>query len=225
MGPKLLAFATPNTIDPLGESPTIGIIPHGIRCVQDDIQRHDFWGQFMSSFRFVAVLGVTLLGGCSGGGGGSSGQANSFCRAIARPNSSVICNGCSGLSNSPAVFDGNLDTFAALAGGGHASIEGNNSPQPAGEVAGVYFNRPASDSNSYTLTITTFLNGTQQETGVAPCQLLAGSNSCGGYQFSGSDGGGPWFVGLPTTKAFDAIQAAFTTTGTQSVNINELCVR
>ena len=106
-----------------------------------------------------------------------------------------------------------------MAAGGQGTYIATARRQPGGSVAGVYFvlNEPAGIS----ITITTFLSETQQETGTS--SRVGVSDTCNG-QCQWNDGG-PSFVGLDTTKDYDSIHAEITNSSGQPQQINELCVR
>lgn len=161
-----------------------------------------------------------LMLGC-GGRSGSAEESNQFCHTI--PTNSITCSGCSQVTDSGAAFDGRLATSAAMGPGGQGTFLGASQSQSSGSVAGVYFTltNPAGVS----ITITTHLNGAQQETSTAPGTRQGVTDTCSGNMTcSFNDGAGSW-VGMDTTQPYDAIEATISNSSAGTLQVNELCVR
>jgi hypothetical protein len=165
------------------------------------------------------ALALALLG-CSSGGTGGSGESNQFCHTIAVV--STTCSGCAQVSNSGAAFDGHLNTAAAMGPAGQGSFLATSEAQPPGSIAGVYFilTNPAGVS----VTITTFLNGVEQEAR-GPSTRQGVSDTCSINMTCAFNDGGGSFVGMHTTKTYDAIQATISNSSSGTLQINEICVR
>lgn len=171
-----------------------------------------------SIYIVVGALASVLVG-CSSEGGGSSGESNQFCHTI--PVRSITCSTCTQVTDTGAAFDGHLGTGAAMGPGGQGAFMGTSDAQPAGSIAGVFFTltNPAGVS----ITITTYLNGTQQETR-GPSTRQGVSDSCNNMNCAFHDGAGS-FVGMDTTKDYDAIQATISNSSSGTLGIDEICVR
>lgn len=171
----------------------------------------------------VGIMTCGLLVSCGDAGVGGSGaeESNQFCHTI--PTNAITCTNCAQVSDSGAAFDGHFGTFASIDAGGQGTFLGTSTLQPAGSLAGVYFVLP--NPAGISVTITTFLNGIQQEAG-APATRQTPSDNCSGVSMecSFTDGGGS-FVGIGTTKAYNAIQAVISNSSAGTVEVNELCVR
>lgn len=165
-----------------------------------------------------AALASGLLG-CSSGGTGGSGESNAFCHTIAVRAGG--CSNCAQVTNSGAAFDGRFGTAAAMGPAGQGSFLGTTETQPAGSIAGVYFilTNPAGVS----VTITTFLNGTEQESG-GPATRQGVSDACSNMTCQFNDGAGS-FVGMDTTKSYDAIEVTISNSSSGTLQVNEICVR
>jgi len=171
----------------------------------------------------LAAISATLvasLSACSGGGGDSE-ESNPFCHTV--PTKAITCSGCAQVSDAGAAFDGQFGTFASMGAGGQGGFRGTSNVQPAGSIAGVYFVLP--NPAGITITITTFLDGIQQETS-APVSRQTPSDNCSGLSVECDfrDGAGS-FVGIGTTKEYDAIEAAISNSSAGTVEVSELCVR
>lgn len=166
------------------------------------------------------VFGAMAIGlsACSGGGD-SWGESNRFCHTI--PVQSIECSNCAQVSDAGAAFDGHFATAAAMGPAGQGSFLGTSETQPAGSLAGVAFvlTNPAGVS----VTITTFLNGSEQETS-GPATRQGASDACFNMSCYFNDGGDS-FVGMETTKAYDAIEATISNSASGTLLVNELCVR
>jgi hypothetical protein len=125
------------------------------------------------------------------------------------------------VSDAGAAFDGHFETAAAMGPGGQGTFTGTSNPQPAGSIAGVYFilTNPAGVS----ITITTLRNGTQQETR-GPSTRQGVTDTCNNMACEFHDGAGS-FVGMDTTKEYDAIQATISNSSSGTLQVSELCVR
>ena len=174
----------------------------------------------------AVVLGLALAG-CGGGAGGTGGatdltQSNQFCHTI--PPVSSGCSPCANTNNPVLAFDANLATYSEMSPGGQSSFRGRSSAvQPAGSMAGVYFVLP--NPAGVTISITTYLDGTQQEVS-EPLSRQTPSDNCSGsaVQCEFHDGGESW-VGMGTTLDYDEIQAVVSNTGAGDILVYELCVR
>lgn len=173
---------------------------------------------------FAAFVSSLVIVGCSGGGGGGVVQnSNQFCEAIATTSSSLACTGCVQVTDNGNVFDGNLDSFAPMSGGGQATFSGNiGNVQPSGRDAGVYFVLPSSSQTS--ISISTLRNGTVQDTG-GPSTISGGNTNCAVLMDCFFTDGAPGFVGLHTTKDYDTIRVTINNSSPGTLQINELCVR
>jgi hypothetical protein len=169
----------------------------------------------------IATLAGALLAGCESRSAGSE-ESNQYCHTIA--NLAIACTGCSQVSDAGNAFDGKLATAAAVGAGGQGTFLGTSRSQPAGSIAGVYFTltNPAGVS----ITLTTFLDGEEQETGTGPATRQGTSSVCpgGNMECSFTDGGASW-VGMETTAPYDAIEATISNSSASTLQINELCVR
>lgn len=170
------------------------------------------------SYFVFGTIAAGLLG-CDSGGGSGSGESNRFCHAI--PVVSITCSNCAQVTDTGAAFDGRLATAAAMGPAGQGSFLGTSVTQPAGSIAGVYFTltNPAGVS----VTITTFLDGTEQETR-GPATRQGVSDACANMVCEFNDGAGS-FVGMDTTESYDAIQATISNSSSDTLQVNELCVR
>ncbi|HZP13442.1 MAG TPA: hypothetical protein VFB36_13565 [Nevskiaceae bacterium] len=157
---------------------------------------------------------VALLAGCGGNDGpGDSG----LCQPIGGGGGTVTTSPGTGasFSNADKVFDGDLNSSGSVSGLGlgNSSIQGTAQSGVVvaqGLVAGILIDRDAQSFDNLHLTITTFLDGVQADTGLA-------------VSTSSRDGFG--FFGIMTTQPYDAIRATFTTgQNAGSVTLYELCV-
>lgn len=112
------------------------------------------------------------------------------------------------------MFDADLGTFGVLntiGGTGTSSMQGTvqtGTIVPGGVVAGVLF--AGALSTNLAVSITTFLDGEQQESGPAVTTVSRDSES---------------FFGLRTTLAFNSLRVTFTLVDdASSLDIHELCV-
>lgn len=169
----------------------------------------------------VAMLAAGLLASCDSRGGGTE-ESNQYCHTI--PNHAITCPNCAQVSDVGAAFDGKLATAAAIGAGGQGTFLGTSRTQPAGSMAGVFFilTNPAGVS----VTLTTYLDGQEQETGTGPATRQGTSSVCpgGNMECSFTDGGAS-FVGMNTTQAYDAIEATISNSSALTLQVNELCVR
>lgn len=155
-----------------------------------------------------------VLSGCGGGGGGSVAQG--LCRAIAGGNASLTTSPAltASFENAAAIFDGDLASFGVLntvGGTGTSSMEGTVQPGtivPGGVVAGVLF--AGSLSTNLAVTVTTFLDGEEQDSGPATTTISRDSMN---------------FFGIQTTNNFNSLMVTFTlVSDASSLDIHELCV-
>lgn len=167
----------------------------------------------------LAVAAFAGLFGCSSGGSGGSGESNQYCHTIAVVSSS--CSGCAQVTNPGAAFDGRLGTAAAMGSAGQGSFLATSEAQPPGSIAGVYF--ILTDPAGVSVTITTFLDGIQQESR-GPSTRQGVSDACSNMVCDFNDGAGS-FVGMDTTEAYDAIQATISNSSNGTLQVNEICVR
>jgi len=165
------------------------------------------------------VVAALMLAGCVGSNG-NDGESNQFCHTV--PVRSIVCNSCTQVSDTGQAFDGHLSTFAVMGTGGSGTFVAGTDTQPGGSIAGVFFVAP--NLQDTTITITTFLHGTQQETD-GPSTRSSGSDACGSQQTCSWHDGGPNFVGLETTKNYDQIQVAVSNAAASNLHVNEICVR
>lgn len=178
---------------------------------------------------FVAVCALSsIILGC-GGGGSNLPAANGLCYAIATPDAQFSCNnsGSTAVENCPYIFDGDLDDFALLPFGGRILVSAAPGRLLSSGIApGVYFDAPPSGTLS--ITITTLLDGVQQETTSQPVTMTfdaPGSRVCSSPAFCTSPQPGPGFVGMRTTKAYDSISSVISITGSQSIKLHEVCAQ
>lgn len=166
--------------------------------------------------KVMIAMGLCALGlaGC-GGDGDSQEKANGFCRVIAGNGATVTATpaATASFTNPNNAFDGSLSSYTALkttAGTGTSSIQGTlgSGSEPAGETAGIYY--VGTINSSLQITITTYLKGVQQDTGIATNSVSNDNKQ---------------FYGLPTTKAFDSIKATLALNNdAPELDIYELCV-
>lgn len=173
--------------------------------------------------RLATAVLMASAAACGGGGGDAGGGvSNQYCHTVASPGSGATCsNTCVGIANPGAAFDGSFASAAEMPAGTEATFSGTATTQPGGSVAGVYFVFPAV-GEGISVTITTYLNGVQQET-AGPATRAGTSSVCPDMDCSFTQG--PSFVGLTTTKAYDTIAATISNTGAGGLRISELCVR
>lgn len=174
----------------------------------------------------LAVL-IATLSACSGGGGGggdngSIGPINCAGLTGATAEATVTCAGGCGGDYSEAAVDGDLDTYAILelgAASGTLNIRATAADgvtYPAGTPAAVVFGI-ARDGNSASpaITISTYLDGTLQQTGnVAGPSVVDGFDRPSGRSAIGTN--------LP----FDAIELSYTQsggTGPIELRVHEFC--
>jgi len=176
----------------------------------------------MRSVKILVLLSIAVpIFGCGGGGGGGASETSEYCHTI--PIDSISCTSCTQVSDTGAAFDGHFVTFATIGTAGSGTFVANTAVQPGGSIAGVYFN--PSNPQSTTITITTFLSGTQQET-MSPATRTGSSDSCVSPQYCRfNDQGNPNFVGLRTTKDYDEIHAQVSNSAAGSLALNEICVQ
>ena len=168
----------------------------------------------------VSLAFCALLSACSHGGG-SNERSNQFCHTI--DPAGFGCTGCVNTANEGEAFDQNLETFASMAPSGQAGLEADAAhTQVGGSVPGVYLVMPSTGSLS--ISVTTLLHGTQQET-AGPSTQAAGSQNCAVSMECEVHGDGEMFFGLQTTKDYDAIQVTITNSGAQTADIHEICVQ
>ena len=166
------------------------------------------------------ALACALVAGCEGRSGGAE-ESNEFCHTIR--NDAITCSGCTQVTNSGEAFDGRMATAASIGPGGQGSFLGTSSNQPAGSIAGVYFT--LTDPAGVSITITTFLDGAEQETSAGPATRQNAVDTCNlGMNCSFNDGEGSW-VGMNTNEPYDAIQATISNSSSGTLQVNELCVR
>jgi hypothetical protein len=178
-----------------------------------------------------SLLLPALLAACSSGGEPPA-VLGGICQAVPQSLVSSGANIGSTLANADQAVDDNFSSYATLTpsmtdGGGRirsaAAVQ-----QAAGSIAGTAFSLPA--SGSFTVTVTTYLGGVQQETGAAGPDVYGSSNgvqgNCGSPGICTNNSSiGTSFFGLHTTKPYDSIQVAFSIIGTTTpVQIKEICV-
>lgn len=167
----------------------------------------------------AAVGLVALTAAC---GGGNQNAAGISCQAIGggAQSATACASGCS-VEDPAAAADGNMASFATLteaAGAGGVvsvtSVPRNGVSYPAGTPAGVIFDADAATQTSPVWTVTTYLNGTVQDTD----------------RVSADGAGSPerpiQHSSIATTKAFDSIQFSFTRSAgvtAETVRAYELC--
>lgn len=126
-----------------------------------------------------------------------------------------------------ASFDGDLGTFATfkVLGVGNISIRGTaqtGTVSPGSGLAGVVVTSPGTN-DTINVTITTYLNGVQQQSGAAGLQTIGVSQICAGTCLSRGD---QTFFGIPTSAPFDSIAATMTALSVSGVvEVRELCAR
>lgn len=174
------------------------------------------------------ALGASLCGCSSGGGGGTPSPIGPiYCASLAGGTATagaVCAGGTCGQSFTDAAADRDLDTYAILEMNGGASGEvhirvtaQDGVTYPAGTPAAVVYGiaRGTGDSFNTAETITTYLDGTLQET--RPANAANGSTS--GDVEAGRRA-------ITTTMAFDAIEFSYAqTSGTADVEVqvHEFC--
>ena len=178
-----------------------------------------------STGRIAAVVICGFLATACGGGGGSS-QSDSICTVIGGGAAQVAATPAASFSNATAAFDGDLSSFGSLttSSGTLRGTAQTGTMQTGGPYAGLAISTPAAGTLS--VSITTFLNGTQQDTGAVGSQSFGSSNvqNCNPGQDCRVRNDLSYF-GLRTTKNFDAIEAVLSYSGSASpLQIRELCI-
>lgn len=91
---------------------------------------------------------------------------------------------------------------------------------PADRAAGVYLNKPPLVRGTFELTVATYLDGVLQESALAFSEGDGSTfcNSCASH-------GANLFVGIPTSRQYDAIEMSYTQAGTQyrEIQVIEFC--
>ena len=171
--------------------------------------------------RSAAFLVIGLaLSSCGGDDGG-------ICQPLGGGISATASVG-SSFSNAPLAADRDLNSFATLqpatAGSGSGTFRATSGNQAANGFAGVLLGgTPAGQSTQ--ITITTYLDGVQQDSNTAGTNLGGNSGSiCSGI--CAENGGDSIFFGIAVSRAYDAIEATLQVNGGSSaVRIVELCKR